>query len=118
MCSRGLLVSIVLSMFFLVGCSGHPGAGKWAAVVDENQSSIFASITIDFDGKASITPTDSEAPAQNCYWQASAEDSIAIQCGTADQDKGTLFYSLQVEEPNLAVLTMDDQVLGQFKRLP
>lgn len=111
-----LFVYFTLAAMLLTGCSGHPGAGKWTATKEDN--TLFAHIKVDFDGKATISPKDSQAPTRNCYWQASSADSIAIQCGTSEQQEGTLFYILQVTEPTLAVLKKDEQVLGQFKREP
>ena len=111
-----LLGFLALTVLFLTGCSGHPGAGKWTAIEGEN--TLFSHIKVDFDGKAAIYPKDNQSPTRNCYWQASSADNISIQCGTSENEEGKLFYSLEVTEPTLAVLKKDDQVLGQFKREP
>ena len=111
-----LLTCFALTTVLLTGCSGHSGAGEWTAIDGEN--TLFSHIKVDFDGKAAIYPKDTQIPVRNCYWQASSTDNISIQCGTSEQEKGKLFYSLEVTEPTLAVLKIDDQVLGTFKRKP
>jgi len=111
-----VFICLTFTALLLTGCSGHPGAGKWTAIEGEN--TLFSHIKVDFDGKAAIYPKDRQTPVRNCYWQASSADNINIQCGTSEQEKGKLFYSLEVTEPTLAVLKKEDQVLGTFKREP
>lgn len=105
---------LALGAIFLTGCSGHPAAGKWVA--EERMGALFSSISVDFDGKAAIHPTDKQLPTRNCYWQAASADSINIQCGTAKQEEGKIFYSLEVTDSSLADLKQDGKVLGKFRR--
>ncbi len=117
MLKKSILFCLALSLTFLTGCSGHPGAGKWASA-DESLNA-FSRINIDFDGKAAIYPTDTTVATQNCYWQASSAEKVDIQCGNAKQEDGSTFYTFEVssDNPDLATLTFEEQIVGRFKRL-
>lgn len=110
------LFFLAIGVSLLTACSGHPSAGKWVAV-DSNEVP-YTRISVDFDGKAAIYPADQQSPTLNCYWQASSAETIDIQCGSSDQEEGTLLYTLEVSEQNLAILKYEDTVVGQFNRLP
>ena len=117
MLKNSILFCLALSLSLLAGCSGHPSAGKWASV--DGSLTAFSHINIDFDGKASIFPTDSTVPTQNCYWQASSAEQVDIQCGNANQEDGKIFYTFEVSSnQDLATLTFEEQAVGRFKRLP
>ncbi|UZE96071.1 hypothetical protein [Alkalimarinus alittae] len=117
MLKNTILSCLALSLALLTGCSGHPGTGKWATV--DSDSAPFSHIKVDFDGKATIHPTDRASPTLNCYWQATSAEKIGIQCGSENQEEGTIFYALEVNsEKSLATLTFEEQAVGQFKRLP
>ena len=117
MLKNSILFCLVLSLTLLTGCSGHPGSGKWTSA--DQSLPAFSRINIDFDGKATIFPTDSAVPTQNCYWQASSAEKVDIQCGNANQEDGKIFYTFEVNSnQDLAILTFEEQIVGRFKRLP
>lgn len=117
MLRNSILFCLALSFSLLTGCSGHPGSGKWESV--DPSLPAFSRVNVDFDGKASIFPTDSKVPTQNCYWQASSAEKVDIQCGNANQEEGKIFYTFEVSDnQDMATLTFEEQVVGRFKRLP
>lgn len=113
---RKPLVLMLLSLGIL-GCTPHPGSGHWQAT--EGDSGSFGELSVEFDGKASLQPTDSSAEAQRCFWSARDANSLELQCTQGDDTGLEFTYRLTVNQQagkTQAVLTAGDRQLGVFEQ--
>jgi len=116
---KNIIFALFLTVFALglQGCSAHPGAGHWLAV--ENTDSKFSKITVEFEGRAELIPTDSTAETQRCFWAGKSATAIQLQCTYGDDSGVELKYLLSVDstgkEP-VATLSLADEQLGVYHR--
>ena len=112
-------LTIFLMLLFalaLQGCSPHPGAGHWQAV--ENSASKFSKISVEFEGRAELLPTDTAAETQRCFWAGKTAEVIRLQCTQGDDTGVEFLYLLSVDssgnEP-VATLTQDGKQMGDYR---
>lgn len=112
------IFSMILLSLSLQGCSPHPGAGHWQAV--EDSASDFSKITVEFEGRAELLPTDTAAETQRCFWAGKTADALQLQCTYGDDSGVELKYLLSVDstgnEP-VATLTLGDKQMGVYRRI-
>ena len=113
-----LLLSLALLTLGLQACSPHPGAGHWQA--QNGSDSRFTHITVEFDGKADLKPSDAKAENQRCFWSGKDAQTIQMQCTIGD-DTGVEFqYLLNIDTGNgeaIATLSLDGKSIGRYHRL-
>ena len=111
------MLSVILFTLGLQGCSPHPSAGHWQAV--ENSDSKFSKISVEFEGRAELLPTDRTAETQRCFWAGKTSDTIQLQCTQGDDTGVEFLYLLSVDssgsEP-VASLSLGGKQIGEFRR--
>jgi hypothetical protein len=111
------LLSAVLVALGLQACSPHPGAGHWQA--QDGSNSRFELITVEFDGKADLKPSDEKAENQRCFWSGKDAQTIQLQCTQGDDSGLEFLYLLSVDtsgsEP-VATLSLDAKPIGVYQQ--
>jgi len=98
----------------LSACSPHPGAGSWQA---EGSNSLNVSrINITFEGTADFYTDGIEEAVRRCFWSASAEQAMQLQCVYAEDSDKKVSYQFVITEKDHAQLLQDDKIIGQFLR--
>lgn len=105
----------------LQGCSGHPGAGTW---VSDDVQNEYRRLEVQFDGKSTLYPTDTNIKTLPCLWQAKSSTSIDIKCGDPSSNESRIVFELTPvgtdslgESPHMkAVLMKDDKPVAYFTR--
>jgi len=108
---------LLLLTLCTLGCTPHPGSGRWQAM--DGSPGSFRALTVEFDGKASLQPTDDSAEAQRCFWSARDPDNLELQCTQGDDTGLEFTYLLTVNQQagkTQAVLTEGDRQLGVFEQ--
>lgn len=103
---------IAALLFTLVGCSAHPGAGKWKA--DTSNSLNVTTINIIFEGHADFYIEGKEESIRRCFWSAVAEQTMSLQCVHSDDADKKVSYQFIVTEKGHATLSQGDQLIGSF----
>ncbi len=114
MALRAFLVTLTISIATLLsGCGSHPGTGHWVASLPN--SGNFWVLIIEFDGKAKVLTKTDDKMKMGCYWQATAEDTLMLQCATAEDPETPVDYKFQVTG-DIASFSQDGKELAQFRR--
>ncbi len=104
----------VLMLMFLSACSPHPGTGVWKAQ-GENSLGI-PGLTVAFDGKAAFTSKGENAAIWHCFWNASGEQTINLDCTPSTNTESEMHFVLTAEDDQTAALSRDGKSIGLFIR--
>ena len=110
-----LIALLIISLFMLSACSPHPGAGNWQA--KDNNSLNVSRINITFEGTADFYTDGIEEAVRRCFWSASAEQSMQLQCVYAEDSDKKVKYQFIVTDKDHAQLLQDDKIIAQFLRI-
>ena len=114
MALRTFYITALLSLsLLLTGCSGHPGTGHWVA--SQANAEGYWILVVEFDGKAKVLTKSDGKPKMGCYWKASSEDTLLLQCATEENPETPEDYQLKVDG-DLASFSKDGKELAQFRR--
>ncbi len=106
----------VLTLPFLAACSGHPAASKWS-LVNAGDASI-ESINVEFEGRATLTQSESNGGNYHCFWNARTPEMIALKCRLADDDAQERHFELSVDNEGRGVLSLDGKLIARYKKTP
>ena len=82
--------SVILSLFLITGCSGHPGAGVWLSSTG-NEANI-TKISVFFEPKVEFYSAAALEPIMQCGWWALNKQDIEMECvHLSDTDKKEKF---------------------------
>ncbi len=109
-----LAALLITSLFLLSACSPHPGAGNWLA--KERNSLNIARINITFEGTADFYADGNKDAVQRCFWAASAEQTMQLQCVYAADNDKKVKYQFIVTKKDHAQLLRDNKIIAQFLR--
>ena len=109
-----LKISAILSLFLITGCSGHPGAGTWVSVT-ENETNI-ENIVVFFEPKVEFYSTSSEAPIMQCGWWALDTKNIGMECVHLSDTEKKEKFKLNVIDENEAELVKETRLITRLVR--
>jgi len=112
---RSLTALFIISLFMLSACSPHPGAGNWQA--EAGNSLNISRINITFEGTADFYSDAEEDAVRRCFWAASAEQAMQLQCVYAEDSDKKVGYQFIVTDKDHAQLLHDDQIIARFLRI-
>ncbi len=110
--SKPFSLLLITSLFILTACSPHPGTGYW-----QSQGSNLLNVShinITFEGTADLYASSKEEAIYRCFWSASAEKSMRLQCVDANNASQEATYQFINSDKNNAQLLLDNKVIGQF----
>jgi len=112
---NSLTALLIISLFMLSACSPHPGAGNWQA---EGSNSLNVSrISIVFEGTADFYIDGEEEAVRRCFWAASAENAMQLQCVYAEDTDKKVNYQFIATDKDHAQLLQNDKIIAQFLRI-
>jgi len=109
-----LFTPLLITLFILhiAACSPHPGAGNWKA----QGSNILniSRINISFEGTADFFSSKKEDSIRRCFWSASAEKTLQLQCVHSDNTENKENYQFIIINKEQANLLQDNKLIGKF----
>lgn len=112
---RASLISLLLSLFLLFGCSPHTASGYWIAAADS--TSKYSRIDVHFEARLEIYGSNQKKAALYCGWSASSKQSLELECMASKDINDKEIYQFKING-NTAELIYKNEVIGRFTRKP
>ncbi len=122
------LLALPTLAYFLLACSGHPGAGNWLSTGEYHPGYLkeFSKLEVTYEGRTNIfgqsnalqDSADSTNEAiRRCFWHGMDAQTILMTCIQAANIEIEENYQLRVNPDNdIAELIKDEVVVGRFVR--